>query len=212
MTRQLRDVIELSNPNNLPAALRALKFGQLLSCVPRFGRFAVSSNKIVLPERAKAAMVLNCYVRAGTVNGQFTGVQDSTPATTQISPNASGDLVFLNTDAVTDAEVLYVPVEGALYEEEIIVTSNVGTLGASRSGKLLLEVTALTGGSVGAKTPVDRATTPTAGNAALNLLGTGVVFAGADAITRARVKYIATPGVGTEPLSNAQLLEASQGW
>ena len=113
-----------------------------------------------------------------------------------------GNIVFAAADAVTTAEVTYVPVEGDIIEDAIVtVATNVGTLLSSRAAVVLLEIEALAGTSVGAKTPVARGTTPSAGQAAINDAGTGVVFAAADAVTSARIKYVATPGVGSADAS-----------
>lgn len=197
MGRSLRAILNEANPNKLATGLQMAGIGAFLAAQPRWGRFAVVANKIVLPENAKCAVIHACYVTAGTVSGRFTPVWDSTPATTQVSADAAGDLVFLNTDAVTVAEVLYVPHEGEVYEDVVAVAANVGAPQAARAIAQLISVTVTKGTALGAKTLIDRAGAPAAGQAATNLAGSGVAFNAADAVTEARIKYVAVPGVGT---------------
>jgi hypothetical protein len=200
MSRSLRTILNESNPNKLPTAGMLARLGDFLARMPRTRRFAVSSNKIVLPDDAKAEQILNCYVTAGNVSGRFTPAYDSTPATTVVSTNAQGDIVFLSTDAVTEAEVTYLPFEGAVYEETLACAASLFTPSASRRILCVLEAEAIDGSVEGVKTVVDRAASPATTQAALNLLGTGVQFNnGTDAVTIARVKYIATPGFGDQP-------------
>ena len=199
MSRPLRSVLNSANPNNLPGAFQAQRVGDMLSRVVRFRRVAVASNKIILPDNAKAEQVLNCWVTAGTVSGRFSPVYDSTPATTQVSTNAQGDIVFLSTDAVTECEISYLAFEGNVYEETIVCVASLATFGASRRALCVLEAEALTATIAGVKTVDDRATAPATLHAALNLLGTGCLFNNAtDVVTKARVKYIATPGFGDQ--------------
>jgi hypothetical protein len=172
--------------------------GSMLALVPRTRRFTVTSNKITLPDNAKANVILCCYVTAGTVSGQFTPVYDSTPATTQVSTNAQGDIVFLSTDAVTEAEVTYVPFEGEVIEEIVACAASLAAPSGSRRILCLLAGEALAGTVTGVKVVDDRATaSPATGHVAANKLGTGALFNnGTDAVTSARIKYIATPGFG----------------
>lgn len=202
MARSLRSLLNEANPNKLPTAAQQLRLGNALGLVPRFIRAATVAHIIVLPEAAKAVRVLDCWVTAGTVNGQFSPSYDpdGVPATTTCTVNPAGNLAFLAADAVTEAEVVYLAREGTVFEDVVAVVSNSGAFLQSRKGVQLLEVEALVGTTVGVKAlTAVRGATPGAGIAALNLLGTAVVFAAADAVTRARVKYIATPGVGFGP-------------
>ena len=94
----------------------------------------------------------------------------------------------------------YLAREGYVFEDLVAVATNVGLFLQGRESAQLLEVEALVGTSIGVKSlsvaTAARGATPAAGAAALNLLGTGVVFAAADAVTKCRVRYIAQPGVG----------------
>ena len=197
MSRTLRAGLNESNPNHIDIFTQEARFGDFLARMPRFRRVAVVNNKIVLPDDAKAEQVLNCYVTAGTVSGRFSPVYDSTPATTQVSTDAVGDIVFLSTDAVTEAEITYLPFEGELVEETVPVVSNLASASASRRILCAVRAEALAGTVVGVKALQDRAATPSTGQAAQNKLGTGVLFATADAVTLAKIKYIACPGIGS---------------
>ena len=198
MPKSLRTVLNEANPNKLPSAGQVLPLGEALAFAPRTVRGAVVGDALVLAENAKAAVILQCFVAAGGVTGRFTPVsEDDTPATTQCGISAGGDVVFLAADAVTVAEVTYVPLEGTVFEDLVTVAADIGTLLQGRRAAVLLRAEALTGGAVGVEAIVLRGATPGAGEAAVTLLGTGVEFAAADAVTSARVRYIAQPGTGT---------------
>lgn len=210
MSRSLRALLNESNPNKIQPAFQLARAGDFLARIPRTVRVAVASNKIVLPLNARADVILACYVTAGTVSGRFTPVYDSTPATTQVSTDAVGNIVFLSTDAVTEAEVTYLPFEGALYEETVPVVSNVAAPSGSRRILVALEAEATQGTVTGTKILDDRATaSPATLHAAQNKLGTGILFnAATDVVTMARIKYIATPGFGDQLLPLGTNLDA----
>lgn len=211
MTRSLRTVLDESNDARLAMATKDGRLGSLLALLPRTRRFPVVSSKIVLPPEAKANVILNCYVTAGTVSGQFTPLYDSTPATTQVSTNAVGDIVFLAGDAVTEAEITYVAFEGEIVEETVAVVTNLAAPSGSRRILCALEAEALAGAVIGVKTLDDRATAaPATLHAAQNKLGTGILFnAATDAVTSARIKYIATPGFGVAKTALGVNLDAA---
>lgn len=198
MSRSLRAILNESNPNKLPGAGQLARLGDFLARVPRTKRFTVTSNKIVLPDDAKAEQVLNCWVTVGTVSGRFSPVYDSTPATTQVSTDPNGNIVFLAGDAVTEAEVTYLPFEGEVVEETLPCVASLFTPSGSRKIACVLEAEAITATVTGVKIVDDRATAaPATLHAALNLTGAGVLFNNAtDAVLTARVKYIAQPGQG----------------
>lgn len=211
MPRTLKTILNESNPSKLGAAGQCAKMGTLLALSPRYVDSAVASHVLTLPEAARAIHILHCYATAGTVTGQMTPIDnDGAPATTEVAVTPTGNIIFQATDAVTAAEVLYLMCEGAIYEETVVVATNVGTLLGSRSGRLLLEATALVGTTTGAETIVARGTTPATTQAALNDAGTGVVFAAADAVTRATIKYIAAPGIGSEDTAVVPELDVSE--
>jgi len=212
MSRSLRTVLNESNPNKISDAMKAVRVGDALAVLPRRIAAAVVAHVLVLPEDAKAAVILQCLVTAGGVTGRFTAVSaDATPATTECGVNAAGNIQFLAADAVTLAEVVYVPMEGGVVEDLLPVAADVGTFLQSRKAQQLLAVTATAGGAPGVKTLVTlRGATPAAGSCAINLLGTGVVFAAADAITACTARYVAQPGVGGAPGPIGSVLDAQQ--
>jgi hypothetical protein len=198
--RSIREILNEGNPNKLGDAAHALPLGEALALVPRTVRGVVAANVLVLPEEAKCAALLAVYATQGAVTGQFSPVPaGATPLTTEAAPDANGNVLFLGADAVTEAEVQYLAFEGGIVEDLVAVAANVGTLLGGRGAAVLLEVEALAGGAPGPKTIADRGTTPAAGNAAIQDVPTGIEFAGADAITQARVRYIAQPGLGDSP-------------
>lgn len=202
MARTPRAVLNESNPNKIANALGAIRAGEALALSPRFIRGTVASNVLTLPATAKAAAVLWAWSCAGTLTGALTPSSDAdgTVTTGLIGVNPAGNLCFAAADAVTEVEVLYIAKEGTVFEDFLNVASNAGTFQSSRRAIQLLEVEALAGTVTGTKALTTiRGGTPTTGLAALGVLGTTVVFAAADAVTRCRVRYIAQPGVGNGP-------------
>ena len=200
MARTLREVLNESNPNKLADGCKEIRLGDRLTAGPVFAAGAVASNTLVLPDDAKAIYALRGYIRAGTGDGPLGPAADpGAPAAGEVGVNATGDLIFAAADVVTEAEVHYIGADGQVYTDvELGVASNVATLPAN--GLLLVRAEALAGTSVGVKTVQSRGATPAAGQAALNKAGTGVDFAGADAVTRAKLTFVAAPevSVGTE--------------
>jgi len=113
--RSARQAINEANPNLLASAIQSVRLGDGLGLIPRRVRGAVASNVLVLPEDAKAEVVLRAFVTAGTVSGHFSPSfdPDGVPATTTAGVNPAGNICFLSTDAVTEAEVVYVAVDEA---------------------------------------------------------------------------------------------------
>jgi hypothetical protein len=202
ITNSLKDIGNRIKASNIAEFFRALDIGSLLLAMPTTLRDQVpaanNSNLATLvvlrlPDDAKAAAVLRCSVKTGTVTGEFTPVAfGTTPATTQVAVTPAGDIAFLGTDAPTLVDVLYVPENADVIEGSFDVAANVLTLpaGVTSQGVVLLEEAAVTTGtSVGNKIVlVPGAGAPAAGQARLNLARTTVTFAGADAVTKATVK------------------------
>jgi hypothetical protein len=196
--RSLREAANESNPNKVPDVLREVKAGEALSLVPRSLRIAVASNTGVLPEDVKAAHILSCNRSAGTVTGPATPVLTSaTVATNQVKVDQLGNLAFFADDAVTEAEVLYIPAEGEIIEEDLTVASNAGPLHFGRKARVLLEAYNTTSGESALTVLLRGASTPSAGEARINVAGGSILFA--NGVTKARVRYIAWPAssVGT---------------
>lgn len=201
MSRTLRSVLDESNPNKVPDANRILRAGSAASLIPRTARVVVVAGTGVgaLPEDAKAAAILRCYVAAGGVTGYFTPVPgDAAPLTTEVAVGPTGDLRFLAADAVTEAEVLYIAEEGPIVEDVVTVAASAAVLPLGRHAKRLLEVEVLTGVIPGAKTIDTRGSAAGAGEATLDVDGDSIDFNAADVVAgTARVRYIAFPGDGT---------------
>lgn len=203
--KSVRAALNTANPNSLPILCDQIDFGEALALLKRTVRGTVVGNTLVLPEDAKAGTLLKVY-GAGTVSGYKTILgngSNAAPATTECRITGAGNVLFNSgTDVITQAVVEYLAVEGSgyeLYEETIDVTSNVGTLLGQRAALLLLGATSLTGTLTGALAPVNRGNTPATTFAAIGAGVDGdktIVFATADAVTRATVRYIALPGVG----------------
>lgn len=201
----VRDALNRANPNTLPDHLRKARIGDVLgSCVAQTLRdinmdaAGVSAynlatlDTLVLPDHAKASVILRAFAKAGTVTGALTPVAHGvTPATTQIAVAPNGNIVTLAADAVTDLDLVYIPEgQGVVFESFFPVVSHVLTLPSALAGRVavLEEAEAVAGTGTGKKILLARGGSPAAGQAALNLVGSTVTFATADAVTRARVK------------------------
>lgn len=204
MSRTLKQVLTEANPNKVAMALQLLDAGKALGMVPRTIRSAVSSNTIVLPDDAKACQILYAIALAGGLTGYLVPgslKREAAVTTGLVGVNSTGDIAFASADAITSAEVCYIPQEGVVITETVAVASNTGSFTGGRKGAILISATVLTGTALGAKIVDARATAPAAGHAALKLDGTGVAFQATDAVTSATLKYVAFPGNGGEAAS-----------
>ena len=211
MARSVRAILNEGNPNKLGDAAHALPMGEGLALIPRSFRGAPVANVLVLPEAAKAAAVLSAF-GAGTSGGyKSPDITGAAPAAGEAAPNAAGDIAFNGADAITDAEVQYLAYEGQIVEDLIAVDAGgteQGTLLGNRAASVILEVEALAGTAAGPKTVALRGSTPGAGASAIAEDPTLIEFAAADAITQARVRYVAQPGVGDSPDAVGTVLDA----
>lgn len=205
--RALQAIMNEGNPNKVDAALQVARAGDIMRLSPCYIRAAVVAGILTLPENARASAILQARVTAGTTLGpkapavpaaSATGI----PATTLVTTSPEGHISFnVATDAPTAAEVTYIPEEGDIIEEVVVVVpgTGVGTPLAGKNIQRLLEATVLAGGVVGAATVDQRGfAVATTRHAAGSQTGAAVQFLAADAVTSARIKYIATPGIGSQ--------------
>lgn len=204
--RPLRDVLNECNANKLPSAGQALKLGNAIALCPMFITGTVTSHLLALPTTQKAIAVLFAFAQAGASTGQKTPIATgAAPAAGQVGVSPTGDIQFNAADAVTSADVVYMSAEGEIFTETLPVAANVATPLQDKRALILLSATAVTGGTVGAKTVDFRAAALAATEAGVTLTGT-IGFAAADAVTSATVTYIAKPGVGVAAAPVAELL------
>ena len=203
MSRTLRESLNNGNPNSLGPAMEQLGAGEAFSLAPHAIRGAVgtvTAHVLTLPEGRKAVKVLRCYALGGT-SGFCTPIADGSnavPATTQVKVRATGDLEFAAADAITAAYVTYLSTDGEVIEETVDVASDLATLLSGRRCAVLIEAEALAGTATGDFTPIFAPSTPATLQAAIN--GDDdqkIEFAAADAVTSARIKYLAMAGEGT---------------
>jgi hypothetical protein len=196
----VRHSLNIGNPNSIAVDLQMLGAGEAFNLIPKTVRGKVVDNVLVLPEDARAYRVDSAYAM-GTSNGFKTPAavgSGATPSAGQVGITGDGNIVFAAADGITDALVVYLAPEGELFEDVVDVASNLATLSGGRRARLLLAAERLSGGTAGLTTVVSRPATPTAGQAALGAADDATVaFAGADGVTRARIRYLAIPGVGS---------------
>jgi hypothetical protein len=205
MGRSIKEILNEGDANKLGAVAQAGRLGTALAINTRFVRGSVgdvTAHVLELPETARAAAITRAHAIAGSFTGILTPVPSNSPASGQVGLTPDGKPVFNATNAVTEAEVQYIPHEGRVFEEVVSVTSGSG-LGVPLSDRkvaVLLEAEATEAGAVGAKDTgtTARGSTASAGDATITHDG-DASFSPTDAVTRGRIKYVAQPGVGTEP-------------
>lgn len=202
MSRSVETILNEFNPNKGPSGAQLVSIGKALRTnSPQFATGVPVADVLVLPDGEKAMLAVSGFALTGGTAGPLDAADLGTvPAITTVGVDGKGDLVFAAADAVTLAEVTYIPAEGDVIEEEIDVSAaGVAAFLQGRRGVLLLEATLLTGTTPGAKTIDFRGVAPAVTEAALTDAGQPA-FNGVDVgavPVRATVKYVAAPGVGT---------------
>lgn len=218
MSRTVQDAITEANPVRLPSALQKADLGRGLRLVQHTHKGAVAASHILtLPEGAKAVAVLAAFATAGTTGGHKLPVVTGTaaPSAGECAITHTGDVIFNSTDAITEAEVTYVAIEGEVREDTLPVASHICALPVGITGRMLLEAEVLAGTDAGVKAVVARGTAQGSlsdNTAALSADGASVAFATADAATSARVKYVVMPGSNGAPAALRDRLEESIDW
>lgn len=206
MPRPTRDALNAALTNNQVDAMRVIRAGDAWNQATLFFRGTTDANdRLVLPEAAKAAAVLQAFVTAGGSEEYKAPVApDVTLVGGDVKLSPTGDVQFFGGEATSVvAEVVYAPMPGPIFEDLVDVASSSATLLQSRAGLLLLEAEVITGATPGVVTPILRGGTPAGGEAALSNDGLSVVFNAADVVGgTARIKYIAAEieGVTRAPL------------
>jgi hypothetical protein len=188
----LKDELDLANPNRLSDALRVAKLGTALrSHVTRLfrkdptaaaGVQLATLEQIVLPDDAKASTISRASVRAGGVTGELAVVlYGVTPGTGQIAVAPNGDLVTLAADAITDVDVEYTPARVDVVELDLPCPLGVCTIptsltGAGRGVCTLLAAEVLTGTITGKKIVLVPGAAPATLKANLSVDKTQVLF------------------------------------
>lgn len=218
LDQSFKNKLNAANPDVIADAMRIMKFGDFVRSQKTFlhkkvpvasGYQLATLQAFLLADDGKALTVTRAYARAGTATaGELAVVAyGTTPATGQIAVAPNGDIVVLAADAWTSVDVFYQPDAYDVAEVTLPVTTNVLTLTAALAAvgcKALLEAEAVAAGSTGKKIIlVPGAGAPAAGQARLNLAKTTVTFAGADAVTSARVKLAMVPGTDLDALLTA---------
>lgn len=197
MTRSVLFTLDETNPNKVDPALHELPLGRAMNLLPKFYRGTVTAHVLTLPDGSKASAILSAFATIGTVVGYFTPIVASAAlATTQCKITPTGDILFLAADAVTEAEVVYVTVEGELITRtiQVVAGTGVGALPSTDVGVLLLSATVTAGTTLGAKTVLVRtAGAPATTEVRLAANGDNILFAVADAVTLATVTYLRVP-------------------
>lgn len=214
MTTTARQSLNAADPNTLADQLRDLGLGDLLlgqtiqqkrkvnPDVAGSNPYNLSTVDVIdLPDNAAAARILRCTVRAGGATGEFTekAGYGTTPTTTTLAVTPNGDIAFIATDSVTDADFTYVAERGDVIELNLPVVPGTGVCALPASlvtrGVILLREAESLEGTLVAKmiVLVPSNSAPATTKALLTIPKHQVLFAVADAVTRARVKLLIVP-------------------
>ena len=201
----LRETANRANPNGLNSILQALKIGDILTQrTPRVMRAQVPTasdvtlaaplvcDRIRLPTDCKASRIRRASARAGggTLGEMTVHALGANPGANEIAVAPNGDIVTRHADLYTSVDVDYEPAVGKLVTVSnvpVVAASGVCTLPAwvtALHPHMLVQATSTAGTLVAAMTTTWRAAAaPATTFACLNLIGTIVYFAIADAVT-----------------------------
>jgi len=205
MSSTVQEELTKRTINNLAELIQRAELGDgLAQCTIRMERLTTPTAHIFTPS-VKARQILRCWASAaGSTGDKTVAVPESTPGAGACAVDPNGNIEFAAADAVTVAEVLYIPVEGETITETIPVTAGgIAVFNNSRQAAQILTATLVAPAATpGAKTPVARGTAAAAvgaGGCSVNDTGLGIEFLPAEAgvACTANVTYIAFPGVGT---------------
>lgn len=207
---------------SLSALFKTLAFGDVIGALITYLRekpTAVipyvqgSTVGIQLPDKAKAAVLLNAYARAGggtpavlvVDNGGLPNV--AAPSAGHAGLSWSGDIVFAGADTWTSVDATYVPEKQDVFEQVFPCATNACTLPTTLGGIVsLLEVESLAGTLVSKLEIIAVGGSPSTGQACLANDKLTVKFYSGDAVTSARVKFGVVSAVDV-----ATLLEGESG-
>lgn len=216
----LRESLDRANLNTLADQFRIIKLGQTMRQDFKTTKRKLNPDgagvnaedlatldSIVLPDDAKAGTILRAFARAagtGTPGELTVDPRHTTPGAGDIAISPAGNLVFLASEVWTDVDVEYLPERGDVAVTAILpVATNVLTLPTALFGNalVLLRADAQVGSSTGRKIVLaPGAGGPAAGQVRLNILGTTVTFAGADAVTSAIITVLVDAAVDLDAL------------
>jgi hypothetical protein len=205
MSNTMQEAANAANPNSLADFFRKAGLGDLLRAqmvqtlrhqdpVAAVAPGIASTERITLENTGKAGVILRATSRAGTSKGELTidGYTATAPAAGHIGISPNGDLMFAPTADVTDVDVTYVAQRGDVVELTMNATAadtiTLPTALTDRGVVYLLEAESLAGGLTGelhVLLPSDAK--PATTKALLNVAHGAVLFAVADAVTRARI-------------------------
>lgn len=209
-SNSIANVLNAPLPGAIADYLQQLKFGLMLrQQMPATLRRAVpvvaasnpyipAGDSIVLPDDAKASMLLRATIVAGGTTGELTFVAygpAAAPATTTAAVAANGDILFNHaTDLPTSVDVTYMPEKQDAYEVPAITPATaVVTIPASlvtQGVVTIMEAEILTGTVTGKCKILKPGAAPgTTLQANLNVAKTQVLFTVADAPTSVRIKF-----------------------
>jgi hypothetical protein len=219
----LREGMNRANANSLDGIYQAVNIGDILTqkfrrvvrakvptVADRTSAAGLSEDAIKLHDYLKASRITRGWARstgaAGALGELTVSAVTADPGAAEIAVAPNGDIVLQANDAYTSVDIDYYPAKGRVVSVDLTVVAGTGvcTLPSWLTAlhpHMLLNATATAGGAVAAKVVDFRgAVAPAAGFACLNLVGTIVYFAVADAVTACTLKLMVDEGVDSQGL------------
>jgi hypothetical protein len=167
-----------------------MHLGEVLNCTVKRGVFSVSGDVLTLPETVRCTAILRCFATKGISTGYKTfSAAKEAPTSGNVGINPVGNPRFASSDGVTEAQLIWVAQEGPIFEDIVPISSNLGTFLNGRYAGIPLQVVSLTGTLKAEMAIVERGTIPTTGQVSLSTDARSIVFAAADAVSLARIRY-----------------------
>lgn len=192
MADDLKGALNESQPNTTADKLGLALLGDVIANTQRqLLNATVASNRLVLPNNAKAFSVQSLFAVTGGVTGYLTLVGDGpgnggVPAAGQFVVAANGDLVFAAADAITAVDVVYTSPDADVEEfESVQVAASALVLPSGKRAWLLVEVEILTGIDLQTMNGADineRGSAPADNTVNIDDAGTGIDFNAADVV------------------------------
>ncbi len=204
LQRPLREALNESNPNKIPAALQVARIGDALHGTLRYARGTCNASGVLeLPADGKALTLSRARILSGTgtVGEKTITVPNTAPGgATNAAISAGGNVAFNGADATTVVEVWYNTSQGAVVTLDLAAVASVATFPGDDRGVLLISASVTDGVSNGDVGVLARGTAASSGNAALSNDGASVAFNAAQVVNGiVRVAYLRAPGEGAEP-------------
>ena len=219
MSATLRASLQAANPSTAWDLLRYLGLGDLVrqsmtqQLRAKTGKVSKSCHSTLdalgVDSSARGATILRAYARGGSNAGELVvAAYGATPVSGQISVAPNGDIVVLTADTLTKIDVDYMPMKGDYLQIPALgVASNLALLPSAVTTQgvlMLISGQSLAGTNTGNFEVLKANTSVVAGQVALDVTKSNIVFAAADAVTSCSCELLLCSSKDVDTLLKAQ--------